>query len=399
MRSLTRGSTAPGGLSLMGRHRNIAAPVLSHPPLPPGLDALADEPSLAPRGVIAGGRALGLGAAATLALGGATLAWGQVERRLPTVRHVRVPVAALRGVGELRVLQISDLHLYPGQEFLVDFLTRVARTEPLDMVVSTGDSFGSADGLPLVRAAYAPFAGLPGAFVLGSNDYYSPRQRNWAHYLRRDPRLADDAPSVRWSDTRVRDGVDPTASTARIPHLLDRGHETDTPDLPWTTMVRDFARAGWVDLSNRSGVVEVPLTNGRANGAPTTQRVSLIGVDDPHLGRDRMPSPDPSWAESSSLRLAVTHSPYIRVLDAFTHLHPDVMIAGHTHGGQIGLPVFGALVTNCDLPRRFAKGLHLWTAGHDRAPLYVSSGLGTSPFAPVRVATRPDVTLIHLMPV
>lgn len=386
---------------------NAPAPLIPSPG--EMLDALADQPSLAPRGLIARGRALGLTLGGVVAAGGATLAWGEVERRFPTVRHVHVPVPASRGGRELRILQISDLHLYPGQEFLVDFLTRVARTEQIDLVLSTGDNFGSADGLPLVRAAYAPFRGLPGAFVLGSNDYYSPRHRNWAHYLRRDPRV--DAPAAggaaaspsRPLEDEFGTRAEPQPSAARLDpgHAADRGHENDIPDLPWRAMVTDFLAAGWVDLSNRSAMLEVPVagSGSGATRASSAQPVSLVGVDDPHLGRDRVPLPGASWADDSSLRLAVTHAPYIRVLDAFTHLHPDVIVAGHTHGGQIGLPFFGAIVTNCDLPRRFAKGLHIWTAGRDAAPLHVSAGLGNSPFAPVRVATRPEVSVLHLMPV
>ena len=73
-------------------------------------------------------------------------------------------------------------------------------------------------------------------------------------------------------------------------------------------------------------------------------------------------------------------------------------MAGHTHGGQIGLPGFGALITNCDIPRRYAKGLSQWHS-HGRASwLHVSAGLGTSRYARVRVATRPEISLLHVFP-
>ena len=82
------------------------------------------------------------------------------------------------------------------------------------------------------------------------------------------------------------------------------------------------------------------------------------------------------------LRLGVTHAPYLRVLDAMADDQLDLVFAGHTHGGQLCLPGVGALVTNCDLPRSQARGLHrrgdMW--------LHVSAGLGTSPTAPVRFA-------------
>ncbi|GEM_PF-17908 len=355
------------------------------------LDELADRPSLAPRGVIARGRALGIAIGATALTGAAVVAWGQLERHFPVVRHVDVPVQGSPGMSGIRILQISDLHLYPGQEFLVDFLARVARTEDVDMVVSTGDNLGSADGLDLVRAAYAPFLHLPGAFVLGSNDYYSPRFKNWTAYLRRDPRLADDSFDLKRGPKGAGAYED---DATRAPRDRDQHLR---PDLPWHEIVSDFTDAGWVDLSNRAATLDIPVRG--EDVTPTeAQRVSLIGVDDPHLDRDRIPDPDVSWGDPRALRLAVTHAPYLRVVDGFTREEPDLVLAGHTHGGQLGLPFYGALVTNCDLPRGFAKGLHTWRTGRTSTQLHVSAGLGTSPFVPLRIATRPEVSVLHLHP-
>ena len=85
-----------------------------------------------------------------------------------------------------------------------------------------------------------------------------------------------------------------------------------------------------------------------------------------------------------------------------------LIIAGPTHGGQLALPFYGALVTNCDLDQRRAKGVSRWWPGADGAPdeqappdaawMHVSAGLGTSPYAPVRFACRPEATLLTLTP-
>ena len=74
----------------------------------------------------------------------------------------------------------------------------------------------------------------------------------------------------------------------------------------------------------------------------------------------------------------------------------DLLFAGHTHGGQVCVPLVGALVTNCDLDRRMAKGLHRWPRSD--AWLHVSAGLGTSPTAPVRFACPPEATVLTLIP-
>ena len=70
------------------------------------------------------------------------------------------------------------------------------------------------------------------------------------------------------------------------------------------------------------------------------------------------------------------------------------MLAGHTHGGQLRLPGFGAIVTNCGIDRSRARGASRWGA---HMWLHVSAGLGTSPFAPVRFACPPEASLLTLV--
>ena len=93
----------------------------------------------------------------------------------------------------------------------------------------------------------------------------------------------------------------------------------------------------------------------------------------------------------------MTHAPYRTVIDAMTYDGCELVIAGHTHGGQVCVPLYGALVTNCDLDARRVKGLSTNSAGGRTAFLHVSAGLGTSPYAPFRFACRPEATLITLV--
>jgi len=298
-------------------------------------------------GAVIGG--LGL---AGIAAGGAALAWGSVERTMPILRRFDVPVAS--DVPEVTILQISDLHLFAGQDFLLSFLSDVASSERFDMVVATGDNFGSADALDMVMDAYRPFLAYPGAFVLGSNDYYSPIPKRWSRYLSRSK-----------------------PHPARV-----------VPDLPYLPMVRQLRGAGWLDLSNAAGTLSLP------GGT-----VSLLGTDDAHIHRDRLVAPASSWEQPGVLRLGVTHAPYTRVVCALTRAGSDLIITGHTHGGQIGIPGGGAIITNCDIARRYAKGLNRWeTPDGSSSWLHVSAGLGTSPYAKVRIATRPEASLIHVHP-
>ena len=118
----------------------------------------------------------------------------------------------------------------------------------------------------------------------------------------------------------------------------------------------------------------------------------MRGVDDPHISRDRYDEVAGPFDSEADLTVGITHAPYLRVLDGMSADGADIVFAGHTHGGQLCVPDVGALVTNCDLPRRQAKGL----SSHDGSVLHVSAGLGTSPYAPVRFACRPEATLLTL---
>jgi predicted MPP superfamily phosphohydrolase len=142
--------------------------------------------------------------------------------------------------------------------------------------------------------------------------------------------------------------------------------------------------------------------------------IELVGVNDPHIGYDRYAQVAGPASDEVALTMGLVHAPYQRVLDAMVSDGASVVLAGHTHGGQLAVPLYGALVTNCDLDTGRAKGVSRWWPGagsagrhggaapssqapEDAAWLHVSAGLGTSPFAPVRFACRPEATLLTLL--
>lgn len=299
--------------------------------------------------------ALSLGGTATACLAYAAL----VERNAFVLRERSAPVLPV-GARPLRILQVSDIHLMPGQRRKVAWIKELARLRP-DMVVNTGDNLSHADSVGPLLEAMAPFLDLPGAFVLGSNDYFAPKPKNPAVYLRR------------------------------------REARPDSPRLPTDALVAGLRSQGWIDLDN----ARRPLSIGGLE-------LELRGVDDPHIRLDRYDEIAGPADPGADLSIGVVHAPYRRVLDAMTRDGVGMIIAGHTHGGQLALPFYGALVTNCDLNRGRAKGMSRWWPGADGAPdrhapenaawMHVSAGLGTSPYAPVRFACRPEATLLTLTP-
>ena len=100
--------------------------------------------------------------------------------------------------------------------------------------------------------------------------------------------------------------------------------------------------------------------------------------------------------QAGHLPVAVLHAPYRRVLDHFTRDGAYRRLAGHTHGGQLCVPGYGALTANCDLPTWRAKGLNNWESNGRTTPVNVSGGIGTSRFAPIRIACKPEAVLLTL---
>jgi predicted MPP superfamily phosphohydrolase len=288
-------------------------------------------------------RRAALGAVGTVVagLGYSTL----IERNAFTLREATLPVLK-PGSSSLRVLHISDLHMMPGQRLKQAWVRDLARLEP-DLVVNTGDNLAHQRAVPAVVQALSGLLSRPGLFVFGSNDYFAPVPKNPLKYFDKDHKRVYGAP------------------------------------LPWQDLRAAFTERGWLDLTHVRRDIEVAGI-----------KISTAGVDDPHLRRDRYDTVAGAPNPVADLSIGLTHSPEPRVLDRFAGDGYDLILAGHTHGGQLCVPGFGALVTNCGIDRSRVKGPSRWGA---HTQLHVSAGLGTSPWAPYRFCCRPEATLITLV--
>ena len=307
--------------------------------------------------------ATALGAVA--AVGAAAFAWGAlVERNRFTIRHESVPVLD-PSARPLTVLHISDLHMAPWQERKQEWVRSLALLEP-DLIINTGDNLGHPDGIEGLERALQVFAGIPGVFVHGSNDYFGPQLKNPFSYFGGPSRRPERAV---------------TLDTARMERYFE-----DT--------------LGWLSLNNTSRAIEI-----------RGSRLEFFGTADAHRGWDRLDAlpgaiedmrENVGWQDDrtgpEAVAIGVTHAPYRRVLDSFVNHGAELIFAGHTHGGQVRVPGLPALVTNCDIPREQAQGLSLWHHARRTAFLEVSAGIGTSIYAPVRFACAPEAVVVTLTP-
>lgn len=277
-----------------------------------------------------------------LVLGVCCVLWGIFveRRRYRLVRH-RLDILPATAVGPLTVLHLSDLHFVRRDPGKAAFL---ATLPAADVTVVTGDFLAEPEAVETtVAAVHAVRGRLASWFVLGSNDYFVPRPLNYLAYFR----------------------------GKRKPRRAERGRAAD--------LVSQLRADGWDDLTNVRRDIDI-------NGVP----MELLGLDDAHIAwHDLRVAPRRS---PDRFGFAVMHSPDSAPETAA--LGYDFMVAGHTHGGQVCLPVVGALVTNCSLPARLVSGM----IRVGDAVVSVSPGLGTSKYAPFRFFCRPEATLLELHP-
>ena len=273
-----------------------------------------------------------------------------IERFWFVVRRESLAILP-KGSKDIRILHISDIHMAPWQRRKQNWIKALAKLNP-DLVINTGDNLGARNAIPTTLEALTGLTSLPGVFVNGSNDMFVPRVRNPFKYFTKPSKTHDE-----------------THERLNTQELID-----------------GFTAGGWLDLNNRSNTITV-------HGL----KLCFIGTDDAHEGIADISKVELA-DKNAEIVIGVTHAPYLKVLDELSDKGAQVIFAGHTHGGQVCWPITGrALVTNCDLPTKYARGLaELKSAKGKNFFLQVCAGLGHSIYAPIRFACRPEVRLLTL---
>lgn len=257
--------------------------------------------------------------------------WGTY--RTTVVTH-RVPIAALK--RPLRLTLLSDLHAGPfvPRSLIARWTQLALDTEP-DAIVLAGDIFdqlffGSRDAIIATLAELRAPLGV--YLVWGNHDY-------------------------------LRYGVIP-------PLGAPQSHRSQLYDL------RDaFAAVDILLLANQ--------------GARLREDVYLMGLDEFRIGRRADPLRALRDKPEGVAAVMVVHNP-----DAIPEIPAsvDLVLCGHTHGGQIVLPGIGPLVTSSAYGVRFAQG---WVDAP--MPAYVTRGLGVTAL-PVRVNCPSELSVFDLVP-
>lgn len=239
----------------------------------------------------------------------------------------------------LRILHLSDLHLCSPESHKLEFL-RKATEAPYDLVVITGDIFENYSGLEYASKILARPPRLGAFAVLGNHDYYDYTMvhRTIGRVLRR------------WRSPKEKRDVTP--------------------------MISALESAGIKVLRNSSFTIP-------------EEKIHIVGIDYPGIRDDHFDRLV-STAPEDHLQLTLMHMPdrLERLQKAGVHIG----FGGHTHGGQVRMPFYGALITNSDLPRHEASGL-IWRGA---TAIHVSRGVGADPRTNFRLFCPPHGSVIEL---
>lgn len=293
-----------------------------------------------------GAWARAIGGAAALSGGLAAYAWWE-STRAKLVRHdVEVP-GLPNGLDGLRILHVSDTHFPANGASLERFAELIAEVE-YDIVFASGDYVETAAGWDSAVEAFALLHAPFGVYAsLGAHDYLSP--------ISTVAEWSDAARSRAFGGRRRL--VDPAPFVERLEDLGVR-----------------VLRNEWTQAEIGGEVVRI--------GGAGDDSVGMARLDQALPPEDGADAPD-------GLTVLLTHSP-----DALLRLQhpPPLSFCGHTHGGQIRIPGYGAPVRHSQLvDRRQTAGVF----HRNGAQIVVSQGFGTA-IVPLRFLCPPEVGLVQL---
>jgi len=226
------------------------------------------------------------------------------------------------------ICQLSDLHL-ETLRILPERIKQIVMAQKPDLLVITGDIISTRTDLDKLESFLGGLSATHGKFVvMGNNDYRNLSRTLFKHYLQQ------------------------------------------FQDLGWTPLLNDASFLSGLNLW-------------------------VIGVDDPATAHDdvelayqKVPlAPTPSTAP---FNLVLAHS--TDCLDDVSENGADLLLTGHTHGGQIRIPGFQPLITNTYLgDHGIYEGYHVISG----VPLYISRGIGES-VLPIRINVPPEIAFFTL---
>lgn len=265
--------------------------------------------------------------------------------------QISLPPEAMGGESRVSILHISDLHTTAATARRLEQLSFLLQGR-WDFVLASGDLIDDNSGARPVCDFISRLQSVHGTYaVLGNHDYFHIPHCGLLKWIRIFTSVA----------------------------VLGRQERFYVPNDVQT-----------LSDSVESSGIKLMINQVESGKFPGGDRFQVFGIDDPSTERDK---PEELYGEvdRDALRLVITHSP--KRIGLLAPLAPSLVLCGHTHAGQLRLPLLGAFTTHSDAGRRACSGL----VEMDGLRVHISPGFGAGRFFPWRFMARCEVTEITLI--
>ncbi len=281
----------------------------------------------------------------------------------------------------LTILHLSDFHLrktFKGKR-LFDFI-QTLKSQKYDLILITGDMVENMSNTDYLVQMLSPLKARYGKFaVLGVHDHYHKAFHEFAKNMFKRKRSYDSINDTRELNRKLKTiEIDVLSNESRILKIPGK----DIGDIEIIGLDEPVIKK--LDLNKAFSAID-PLKEGDIVDGSSYREISseLFNMDGTCTHR---------LNQKGRLRLALLHTPDSHVLATLHKKDVDIVFAGHTHGGQVRLPLIGAIISGCRIKTRFASGLFYL----QKMVLYISRGLGEGKYSQFRCYCPPEASIITI---
>ena len=284
----------------------------------------------------------------------------------------------------LRILHLSDFHLRKDRKgrHLYAFVKSLQKIEA-DLILITGDMVEKDALFDHLISMLSGFRAKYGIYaVFGAHDHYNKRPTEFVRNM-----FAKKESYARKNDTSLlvkklaRIGIDTLLNDSRT--IQDAGDfeaieiiGVDDPIIAKTDIGRAFAK---IEKGPKTPPLDIYASD--AGWVREKKDAFMLKKEKVHV-----------LHQEGRLRIALIHTPDADAWTDFCRNDVDIVFAGHTHGGQIRLPLAGAILSGCNLKVKFAAGLFYFK----KSVLHVSRGLGEGRYSPFRFFCSPEAVILEV---
>jgi len=281
----------------------------------------------------------------------------------------------------LTILHLSDFHLrktFKGKK-LFDFI-QTLKSQSYDFILITGDMVENMSNVDYLIEMLSPLKARYGKFaVLGVHDHYHKAFYEFIRNMLKRRISYDAINDTRELSRKLKTiGIDVLRNESKILKMPGG----DIGDIEIIGLDDPVIKK--LDLGRAFSAID-PLEEGDIVDGSNYREISraLFDMDGTCIHR---------LNNIGRLRLALLHTPDSHVLATLHKKDVDIVFSGHTHGGQVRLPLIGAIISGCRIKTRFASGLFYL----QKMVLYISRGLGEGKYSQFRCYCPPEASIITI---